>query len=188
MLLHRRKITMGSLNIAIITNNTLTYLGVKLLLRDIPSVAVCRIDGSSAFGDGNPDRFDVLITDVSTCIAHIDFFLPRRSKTMIIADTEIGDSSFAHIDTRWSVDALSGKLADFVELQQHSTSPQTELSQREIEVLTLVASGKINKEIADALQISINTVLTHRKNISAKLGIKSVSGLSVYAMMNGYLK
>ena len=55
-------------------------------------------------------------------------------------------------------------------------------------MLTLVASGKLNKEIADALQISINTVLTHRKNISSKLGIKSVSGLSVYAMMNGYIR
>ena len=64
---------------------------------------------------------------------------------------------------------------------------QSDLTQREIDVLKLVASGKINKEIADELQISINTVLTHRKNITAKLGIRSVSGLSVYAMMNGYL-
>ena len=52
-------------------------------------------------------------------------------------------------------------------------------------VLQLVVEGLINKEIADRLNISINSVHTHRKNISAKLGIKSVSGLSVYAIMNG---
>ena len=60
-------------------------------------------------------------------------------------------------------------------------------SQRETEVLRLVASGCINKEIAHRLNISINTVLTHRKNITAKLGIKSVSGLTFYAMMNGLI-
>ncbi len=37
------------------------------------------------------------------------------------------------------------------------------------------------------LEISINTVLTHRKNIMTKLGIRSVSGLSLYALMNGYV-
>lgn len=62
---------------------------------------------------------------------------------------------------------------------------QIRLTQRETMVLQLVVEGLINKEIADRLNISINTVLTHRKNISAKLGIKSVSGLSVYAIMNG---
>ena len=45
----------------------------------------------------------------------------------------------------------------------------------------------MNKEIADNLGISINTVLTHRKNLTAKLGIRSVSGLSFYAMMNGII-
>ena len=61
------------------------------------------------------------------------------------------------------------------------------LSHREVEVLRHIALGHLNKEIADALGISINTVLSHRKNITAKLGIRSASGLSVYAMMNGYL-
>ena len=52
-------------------------------------------------------------------------------------------------------------------------------------MLRLIASGRMNKEIAQELSISINTVLTHRKNITTKLGIKSVSGLTFYAMMNG---
>ncbi|UKI45727.1 MAG: helix-turn-helix transcriptional regulator [Phocaeicola vulgatus] len=59
------------------------------------------------------------------------------------------------------------------------------LSEREINVLQQIVKGYTNKEIADHLSISLNTVLTHRKNITAKLGIKTVSGLTFYAMMNG---
>lgn len=70
-----------------------------------------------------------------------------------------------------------------------NVAPQsaTPLSAREIEVLRLVAMGYINKEIAAELGISFNTVLTHRRNITAKLGIKSVSGLGVYALTRGYI-
>ena len=57
------------------------------------------------------------------------------------------------------------------------------LSDREIDVLKLLATGMANKEIAEKLNISINTVITHRKNISQKTGIKSVSGLTIYAVV-----
>jgi len=63
-------------------------------------------------------------------------------------------------------------------------SPQEELSGRETEVLKLVARGFINKQIADMLNISLHTVISHRKNITRKLGIKTVSGLTVYALLN----
>ncbi len=59
------------------------------------------------------------------------------------------------------------------------------LTARETDVLRLIVQGKINREIADELFISFNTVLTHRKNITSKLGIKSVSGLTMYALMHG---
>lgn len=61
------------------------------------------------------------------------------------------------------------------------------LTDREIEVLSLVAKGKINKEIADLLCIGLTTVITHRKNIQEKLGIKSVSALTIYAVMHGFV-
>ena len=62
-----------------------------------------------------------------------------------------------------------------------------EISPRELEVLKLVASGLLNKEIADRLNISLNTVLSHRKNITSKLGIKTVSGLIFYCITHGYI-
>lgn len=65
--------------------------------------------------------------------------------------------------------------------------PQSILSDREKEIITEVARGLTNKEIADKLCISIFTVTTHRKNITQKLGIKTIAGLTVYALMNGFL-
>lgn len=59
-----------------------------------------------------------------------------------------------------------------------------ELSERETEVLVLLAKGCSSKEIADKLNISVHTVNTHRKNITRKTGIKSVAGLAVYALLH----
>ena len=62
-----------------------------------------------------------------------------------------------------------------------------ELSAREKEILVSVAKGKLNKEIADEYNISIYTVITHRKNITRKTGIKTVAGLTVYALLNNLI-
>ncbi len=64
------------------------------------------------------------------------------------------------------------------------TDNQTELSQREKEVLKLVVKGMLNKEIADKLCVSFNTVITHRQHITRKLGIRSVPALTIYAVSN----
>ncbi|MCR5004157.1 MAG: LuxR C-terminal-related transcriptional regulator [Bacteroidales bacterium] len=62
-----------------------------------------------------------------------------------------------------------------------------ELSIREKEILVCVAKGMLNKEIADEYNISIYTVITHRKNITRKTGIKTVAGLTVYALLNNLI-
>lgn len=62
-----------------------------------------------------------------------------------------------------------------------------ELSDREKEILVSVARGLMNKEIADRHNISIHTVITHRKKITRKTGIKTVAGLTIYAIINGLI-
>jgi len=62
-----------------------------------------------------------------------------------------------------------------------------ELSSRETDILIAVSKGLMNKEIADKLNISIHTVISHRKNIIKKTGIKSVAGLTVYALLNNLI-
>ena len=84
--------------------------------------------------------------------------------------------------------ALMRKVRTAVE--QGETNPYSDshdLSERERDVLILVAKGMANKEIADRLNISIHTVMSHRKNITHKTGIKSVAGLTVYALLNNLL-
>ena len=68
-----------------------------------------------------------------------------------------------------------------------SVTPGDRLSAREIEILTGVAQGLLNKEIAAKYNLSIHTVITHRKNIARKTGIKTIAGLTAYAILNNLI-
>lgn len=85
-------------------------------------------------------------------------------------------------DTPETVASTINKLLA-VDNQHGQNSLQEVLSERETDVLKLLATGMANKVIAEKLNISTNTVITHRKNISQKTGIKSVSGLTIYAVV-----
>lgn len=74
-----------------------------------------------------------------------------------------------------------------LEGRRKSLPEDNTLTAREREILVCVAKGMLNKEIADVLHISIHTVITHRKNICQKTGIKTVAGLTVYALLNHLL-
>lgn len=67
-------------------------------------------------------------------------------------------------------------------IEQVETEKSNELSRREKEVLLLVSRGLSNKELADKLSVSIHTIISHRKNISEKIGIKTASGMAMYAV------
>ena len=62
------------------------------------------------------------------------------------------------------------------------------LSPRETQVLRGVVLGKLNKEIAHDLGVSTATIISHRKNITEKLHQKSVSALTIYAVMHGIVR
>ena len=94
------------------------------------------------------------------------------------------------IDIGDSRQEIENKLKDAIAQLDSKESEKRnsyELSDRETDVLVAVAKGMQNKEIADMLNISIYTVISHRKNIVAKTGIKSVAGLTVYALINNLI-
>ena len=66
-------------------------------------------------------------------------------------------------------------------------SADDQLTAREKDVLKLLVKGMSNKEVSGQLHISTHTVMSHRKNITQKLNIKSVAGLTVYAILNGII-
>lgn len=80
------------------------------------------------------------------------------------------------------------KLRDAISSQNEAVENDVlELTAREKEILVCVAKGMLNKEIADECNLSIHTVITHRKNITRKTGIKTVAGLTVYALLNNLI-
>ena len=96
----------------------------------------------------------------------------------------------AVIDIRESRASIAETIIEATKTQtQHDGDNTTnyELSKRETAVLVLVAKGLTNKEIAEQLNVSPHTVMSHRKNIVHKTGIKSVAGLTVYAMLHNLI-
>lgn len=98
---------------------------------------------------------------------------------------------FSHvIDVSMSRGAVVETLIDSLnapDSRQEAEARNYELTKRETAVLVLVAKGLTNKEIADQLNVSPHTVMSHRKNIVHKTGIKSVAGLTVFAMLNNLI-
>ena len=79
---------------------------------------------------------------------------------------------------------IINKMNGFVQHETAKGTDDVELSKRETDVLVAVAKGMMNKEIADQMNISIHTVISHRKNIARKLNIHSTAGLTIYAIVN----
>jgi len=86
-----------------------------------------------------------------------------------------------HLEERIRKDDVSAKISDMI----HQAPDNNEvLGEREKDVIISLVQGMTNKEIADHLCISVNTVITHRRNIARKLQIRSAAGLTIYAIVN----
>ena len=119
------------------------------------------------FGQGCTTRFVALSEDINGF-----GFTGQTCETILMHEDK---SSIVH-----KIKALVG--IRFKELEVEP--PIGELTPKEQIIVRDVALGLSNKEIADKNFISTHTVITHRKNISRKLGVKSASGLTVYAILN----
>ncbi|MDR2389605.1 MAG: LuxR C-terminal-related transcriptional regulator [Tannerellaceae bacterium] len=178
--------------IAIILADTLQATGLQSLLSDyFPPVEIACFPSFAHFMENEGD-FDYYFTKADTFLLNTNFFLPRRSRTVVITSdrAEASSTGCNYLHTGASGEIIIEQLQQFFSIEENNANlieRNKDLSSREIDVLKLVAQGSINKDIADKLNISLNTVLTHRKNITAKLGIKTVSGLTFYAIMNGLI-
>ncbi len=177
-------------NIAIITRQALLGFGLQKMLKDYFALVNSKIyECNESFSFPLNDNFDFYFVDADLAMQAFDFFIPRKARVVLIIDQNFSaqKNSFFSLNISQGLTTIIDQLHDITEeLFKTEEQEHNSLSNREIDVLKLIIKGHINKEIADLLNISLNTVLTHRKNITSKLGIKTVSGLTFYAMMNGY--
>ncbi len=171
---------MNSVKSIILTHDTLEALGLRCLLSNV--FGMDAHIGDNVAAQVEPDIYFI---DQATLVEQLGFFLPRKAKTIVLTHGDVDVDDMKSLNVAVGESDIINSLNAMLETHQQEEHTSTALSAREVEVLRLIASGRINKEIAQELSISINTVLTHRKNITTKLGIKSVSGLTFYAMMNG---
>jgi DNA-binding CsgD family transcriptional regulator len=186
--------------VAIVDPNTLAAVGLKQLLQNVMPIMTIDIFGSLAeLEASHPDDYFHYFVAMNIVVENRPFFSQRRHKTIVLTlslDTMSQLSEFHSLCVNMPEQQVVRSL---LMLQQHAHSGgknlpemphalrQKILSDREIEVMSLIVQGFINKEIADQLNISLTTVITHRKNIMDKLGMKSVSALTIYAVMHGYV-
>ena len=163
---------------------------------------IMQVDIYGSFAElqaNNPEKYFHYFVAMNIVLEHRTFFLEKRNKTIVLTlglDNATTLSDFHSLCINVPEKQLVKSL---LALEQHAHAngrnlppinrqpQQNPLSDREIEVLSLVAQGHINKEIADILNISMPTVVSHRKNITEKLGMKSISALTIYAVMHGYV-
>ena len=186
--------------IAIIDANTLASMGLKQILQNVMPIMTVDTFGSFAeLQSAQPESYFHYFAAMSIVLENKEFFLARRRKTIVLTlslDTMSQLSEFHCLCVNVPEKQLVRSL---LALQQgahgkgENLPPMPDiiqrkiLSDREIEVMSLIVQGYINKEIAEQLNIGLATVITHRKNIMDKLGFKSVSALTIYAVMHGYV-
>lgn len=184
--------------IAIIDSNTLSCIGLQTLLEEIIPMATIRVFRS--FGelvDDTPDMYAHYFVSAQIYFEHTAFFRERHNRAIVLAGGE-NLPQLAGIRTLNIYQDEKTLVKSILRMHEqghhksgnhpHPIPTEHDLSAREIEVLKLITKGLINKEIAEKLNISLTTVISHRKNITEKLGIKSVPGLTIYAVMNGYVE
>lgn len=186
--------------IAIIDPNTLSVLGLKSILQNV--MPIMTVDTYGSFAElmaNDPDIYFHYFTAMNIVLENKLFFMERKRKTIVLTLSHDAMSPLSGFNCLCTNVPEKQLIRSILALQQHGHGHgehlppmpailrQKILTDREIEVMSLIVQGNINKEIADKLNISLATVITHRKNIMEKLGMKSVSALTIYAVMHGYV-
>ena len=191
---------MEELELAIIDPNTLVCIGLKSILEGIMPNATIRIFKSYGdLMDDTPFAYVHYFVSSNIYLEHVNFFRGLGRRPIILAQSQeqvmrlgrpaidVSQDEHGLIQQIMRLREYGSKHSGDPRMDLHPAQYQPLLSMREIEVLVQLCKGLTNKQIADKLCIGMTTVITHRKNIQEKTGIKSLSGLTVYAILNGYI-
>lgn len=187
-------------NFILLIDSFLVRKGVISLLNRIQGLRVLK-----EFGADEPflsyldkHQVDYIIMGQSVFDRSHELFISNPElleKVVLIQDPHMEQSVPAlsphHIHTSIHLmedkESIINKILNLPDRQKQDDDRTRELSPREITIVRHISMGLTNRQIAEKLFLSAHTVMTHRKNISSKLGIKSVSGLTVYAIVNNII-
>ena len=186
--------------IAVIAPSILTALGMKSILEKIiPMAEVEVFNDVHALEESGMERYFHFFTAAPLFVRHSALFRPYRRRVILLAGGSVPPelADMRRLNILRSEEELVRDIMHMhrsVHHDAHDPAPDASaaqgavLSAREAEVLVLIARGHINKEIAQRLGIGLTTVISHRRNLMEKLGIRSVSGLTLYAVTRGYVE
>jgi len=186
----------------LVIDSYLLRLGVASLLNRIPGLRVMKefgsVDPFSIYLENH--RVDFIIMGQSEFERSLELFVSKPDlldKIILLQDIpkEGGGKSspipevHASIRLQETKENIIHKIRGLLDRRDQGDSdpPSLELSPRETTIVRMVSMGLTNRQIAEKLFLSAHTVMTHRKNIIGKLGIKSVSGLTIYAIVNNII-
>lgn len=184
-------------DMAIVDGNMLACIGLRQLLREmIPVAEIHVIRSFDELLESSPERFMHFFVSSAIYFEHAQFFIAQPHRSIVLVH---GDNSPcpAGLPTLNVCQDETGIAKSLLRLQRmghpggqkpvpQPAAAQT-LSGRETEVAVLLAKGYINKEVADRLNISLTTAISHRKNIMTKLKARSLADIIIYVVMNGLL-
>lgn len=186
-----------NLTIAILTHPEIIQLGIKTIVEDVDAnvKVLLKPVNEGAFYSACKHGVDMLILDYSLYkqLEQQDALgenVLGNDEILVVGDHDIGANDFpegiSYISSQWPISHLKEKIVSFVVARKEALGSESseEVTSRERDIIRDIALGLSSKEIADKNFISPHTVITHRKNIARKLGIKSISGLTIYAIVN----
>lgn len=165
--------------LAIVESNTLAVMGLKQLLETaMPFADIVAFGTFGEFEANDPKQFMHYFVSMQIVLANRPFFLDHKQKTIVLTPSndpksQINDfhcicvnvSEHILIKELMSLQRMGHPHGEHLPTMDATNKKPNALTDRETEVLSLIAQGKINKEIADQLCIGLTTVITHRKNI-----------------------
>lgn len=175
----------------------LVRTGVVSLLNRIPGIRVIREFDSPEplfqFTQSEPGHFLIISRSLFNHSEALFLSQPDMLEKTILVEQDSDSSPNAGMENAIRLsdtqEVILNRILD--QVRQHGqprSDPQSEtLTERERTIVRLVSLGLTNRQIAEKLFLSTHTVITHRRNIGSKLGIKSVSGLTVYAIVNNII-
>ena len=185
--------------IIVIHPNSLCCMAMRTILVDIApfvgmfrDVEILSYNSLEQMLQDQPEMVIHYFVAAQVLQANMPYFAPQLRRCIILTegdDTALPEGARTVDIRRPEHELLKAFL--MMHSNAHTSMPHPapqegeQLSQREKDVLALIVKGYINKEIADMLNISTPTVIFHRRNLSEKIGSKSVGRQTIYAVMNG---